>query len=223
MDRYRRRLEIVPDTSKLKLQHLFTTPTIEHVWSDADQLNDDLRAVILRKEHESPGENRSNVGGWHSVGNFDQWGGEPGQELIRRIGELVNTATGRYYELYGGKEPIRWRITTWANVSRRGDYNRGHVHPGCTWSGVYYVDAGDAQANDKDSGLLVLVHPVGAATMTFFPGLTPDYHAFKPISGLMVAFPSYLSHEVQPYRGDRPRISIAFNIKREPFDQEGTA
>ena len=122
-----------------------------------------------------------------------------------------------YYELYGGKQPIRWRITTWANVSRRGHYNRGHVHPGCTWSGVYYVDAGDADPSDRDSGLLVLQHPIVAATMTFFPGLTPDYHAFRPVSGLMVAFPSYLGHEVQPYGGDRPRISIAFNIKREPF------
>ena len=206
------------DTSSLNLQHLFTTPIIEHVWPEADGLNAQLRELILAKERDSAGENRSNVGGWHSVGDFDQWGGAPGQTLIGRIGELVNVATGRYYKLYGGSEPIRWRITTWANVSRRGDYNRGHVHPGCTWSGVYYVDAGDARVDDKDSGLLVLAHPVGAATMTFFPGLTPDYHAFRPVSGLMVAFPSYLSHEVQPYRGDRPRISIAFNIKREPFE-----
>ena len=143
-----------------------------------------------------------------------------GQELIRRIGELVNTATSRFYELYGGKDPIRWRITTWANVSRRGHYNRGHVHPGCTWSGVYYVDAGDADSDDTDSGLLILQHPIVAATMTFFPGLTPDYHAFRPVSGLMVVFPSYLGHEVQPYGGDRPRISVAFNIKREPFVQD---
>lgn len=208
------------ELSTLKLQHLFTTPIVERVWADVDQLNSDLREVILTKERESTGENRSNVGGWHSVGDFDQWGGAPGQELIRRIGELVNTATSRFYELYGGKDPIRWRITTWANVSRRGHYNRGHVHPGCTWSGVYYVDAGDADSDDTDSGLLILQHPIVAATMTFFPGLTPDYHAFRPVSGLMVVFPSYLGHEVQPYGGDRPRISVAFNIKREPFVQD---
>ena len=56
--------------------------------------------------------------------------------------------------------------------------------------------------------------------MTFFPGLTPDYHAFRPVLGLMFVFPSYLGHEVQPYGGDRPRISIAFNVKREPFLQD---
>ena len=210
----------VSDTSSPNLQHLFTTPIIEQVWPEADELNDRLCEVILAKERDSAGESRSNVGGWHSVGDFDQWGGASGETLIGRIGELVNVATARYYKLYGGTEPIRWRITTWANVSRRGDYNRGHVHPGCTWSGVYYVDAGDADANDTDSGLLVLAHPVSAATMTVVPGLTPDYHAFRPVSGLMVVFPSYLTHEVQPYRGNRPRISIAFNIKREPFEQD---
>jgi hypothetical protein len=86
---------------------------------------------------------------------------------------------------------------------------------------VYYVDAGDA--NDRDSGLLILQNPIVAATMTFFPGLTPDYHAFRPVSVLMVVFPNYLGHEVQPYGGDRPRISVAFNVKREPFLQDATS
>lgn len=104
-------VDTVSEPSNLKLQHLFTTPIIERVWENADQLNDELRQIILNKERQSP-ENRSNIGGWHSVGDLDQWAGTPGRELIRRIGELVNTATLRYYEVCGGKEPIRWRITT---------------------------------------------------------------------------------------------------------------
>ena len=27
----------------------------------------------------------------------------------------------------------------WANVNPPGGYNRAHIHPNCTWSGVYYV------------------------------------------------------------------------------------
>jgi len=33
----------------------------------------------------------------------------------------------------------------------------------------------------------------------------------------MILFPSYVRHPVLPHRGDRPRISIAFNVRREPF------
>jgi hypothetical protein len=33
----------------------------------------------------------------------------------------------------------------------------------------------------------------------------------------MILFPSYVPHAVPPHHGDRPRISVAFNVRREPF------
>jgi hypothetical protein len=33
----------------------------------------------------------------------------------------------------------------------------------------------------------------------------------------MILFPSYVPHAVPPHQGDRPRISIAFNLRKEPF------
>jgi hypothetical protein len=33
----------------------------------------------------------------------------------------------------------------------------------------------------------------------------------------MILFPSYVPHDVLPHRGDCPRISIAFNVRKEPF------
>ena len=40
---------------------------------------------------------------------------------------------------------------------------------------------------------------------------------FKPDPGLMVLFPSYVPHVVLPHQGDRERISIAFNVRKDPF------
>ena len=198
-----------------KLIHLFSTPIMEYRWEDSDDLNRRLTDVILEKERASGGKVMSNVGGWHSEANFEQWAGDAGQELIHRVGTLVNHATREYDKLYGGKEAIRWRLTLWANVNRDGDFNQGHIHPGATWSGVYYVDAGAPSADRNDNGVLALAHPGAAAAMVFFPEITPHRHVIVPQSGLMVLFPSYLSHQVYPYWGDRPRISIAYNIKRE--------
>ena len=141
-----------------KLIHLFSTPIMEYRWEDSDDLNRRLTDVILEKERASGGKVMSNVGGWHSEANFEQWAGDAGQELIHRVGTLVNHATREYYKLYGGKEAIRWRLTLWANVNRDGDFNQGHIHPGATWSGVYYVDAGAPSADRNDNGVLALAH-----------------------------------------------------------------
>lgn len=186
-----------------------------HQWTDAEELNRNLAAIIIKNESESTGEQRSNAGGWHSTGDFERWAGQPGHELIRGIGEAVNAATRACYELYKGRDPIRWRSTIWANVNRRGNYNRGHIQPNVQWSGVYYVDEVDSDDADPGSGLLVLQHPNVAVMMGFFAGLNPDHHAFRPRAGMIIVFPSYLAHDVQPYGGERPRISIAFNAKRE--------
>ncbi len=202
-----------PALEKKRVAQLFGTPVLEHQWADDSGLNDRLRAVILAQEQQDGGEQRSNAGGWHSKGDFDRWAGEAGQALIGRIGAQINQATALYYRQTGGKDAIRWRLTLWANVNRTGHFNRVHIHPGCTWSGVYYVDAGDPDT--ADSGAFVLQHPNLGAVMSFFPDLTPQSYAVQPRAGLCLVFPSYLPHEVYPYRGSRPRISVAFNARRE--------
>jgi hypothetical protein len=34
---------------------------------------------------------------------------------------------------------------------------------------------------------------------------------------MMVLFPGYVPHMVLPHQSKRPRISIAFNLRKEPF------
>jgi hypothetical protein len=40
---------------------------------------------------------------------------------------------------------------------------------------------------------------------------------FKPEPGLMILFLSYVRHEVPPHGGELERISIALNLRHEPF------
>ncbi|TMJ53536.1 MAG: hypothetical protein E6G90_09110 [Alphaproteobacteria bacterium] len=62
-----------------------------------------------------------------------------------------------------------------------------------------------------------LYDPYPARTNVFFPELSTSNVLFKPEPGLMILFPSYVPHAVPPHRGDRERISVAFNARREPF------
>jgi uncharacterized protein (TIGR02466 family) len=103
-------------------------------------------------------------------------------------------------------------IEAWANVNVKHNANASHLHGGSAWSGVYYVASDPSPAAGGD---LFFTDPRTAALMVTHP-----YNVFKsgtrialrPEPGLMVIFPSFLYHGVDPYLGETPRISIAFNV-----------
>jgi hypothetical protein len=49
-----------------RLIHLFTTHILKHVWEDSEDLNEDLRRIIINKTHGGRGTTYSAVGGWES-------------------------------------------------------------------------------------------------------------------------------------------------------------
>lgn len=111
---------------------------------------------------------------------------------------------------------MRWSFLGWANISETGAFNTMHTHPGMTWSGVYYVDTGDSPGQN-DSGILKFMDPSPGSAASFLPFLARATPQIQPVSGLMLLFPSYVPHSVLPHRGNRPRISIAFNFRSEPY------
>jgi uncharacterized protein (TIGR02466 family) len=196
---------------------LFGTPVLEYLWPDGPDLNRHLRESILDHARRHPGMSQTNVGGWHSAtGRLDFCGGA-GERLIQHIHAMAEEATGRLYAQNGRPpEPLSWTLTAWANINRRGHYNNIHTHPSATWSGVYYVDHGESNPAAEQTSIH-LYDPNPARTNIFFPDLQTTNFRFRPEPGLMILFPSYVPHAVPPHQGDRPRISIAFNLRKEPF------
>ena len=196
---------------------LFASPLLEHVWADGPALNGALRDSILRHAAAVPGEAHSNVGGWHSAPGGLEFCGDAGARLIRHMGEMTEEATFRLYSQYGRTpDALDWSLSAWANVNQPGHANHLHTHPGATWSGVYYVDDGGT-GPEEDGTAIQFSDPNPVRTNLFFPDLLNDALRFQPQPGLMILFPSYLPHSVPVHRGTRPRISIAFNVRKEPF------
>jgi uncharacterized protein (TIGR02466 family) len=187
------------------------------MWADGPELNPPLRESILEHARRHAGERLTNIGGWHSETGVLAFCGEAGQRLIHHIHEMIQEATLRLYaEFSRAPEPLSWTLSAWANVNQRGDFNTVHTHPGSTWSGVYYVDHGGA-GPEAEGAALHLSDPCPPRTNLFFPEfLTSDFRVW-PVPGLMVLFPSYVPHSVAAHQGERPRISIAFNVRKEPF------
>ena len=97
----------------------------------------------------------------------------------------------------------------WLNINRKGNYNKVHTHPESHISGVYYItDNCDALSFinpllfDRD---LVL----GKCRSNCF---NSEEWAYPVKTGHLVLFPSYLHHYVKPLKGNKNRISLAFNV-----------
>ncbi len=196
---------------------LFATPMLEHVWADGAELNVALRAAILAEAQRHPGDARTNVGGWHSQVGRLEFCGAAGERLVRHMIDMTQEATRRLYAEYGrAPEALEWVLSAWANVNGPGHFNTMHTHPGATWSGVYYVDDGEDSA-DTEGTAIHLSDPNAARTNLFFPDLSTADVMFRPAPGLMILFPSHVPHMVPPHGGTRARISIAFNVRKEPF------
>lgn len=200
-----------------RLTHLFVVPFLSHLWDDRSELNARMREMILRREQEHPGQRKTNVGGWQSTEDLHRWAGESGQELVAMITDMVNAATSQLFAHFRTQDEFSWNMAIWANVNRNGEYNLVHIHPGATWSGVYYVDAGDSGSGEAENGAITFFNPLLASAHGFFTKALPNQFTLKPEAGRMVLFPSYLQHQVHPYFGQAPRISIAFNVKKNPF------
>ena len=193
----------------------FATPFVAHPWPDSEQLNEELKQLILKKESESEGMVRSNVSGWHSNVDFFSWEGECIKKLGQRIEQALMSLTRAITVApeEGNTRRFGYRVDGWANINRRGAYNTVHNHPNCLWSGVYYVAAGEPDPEPPHNGKLELLDPRVGTNMIYNKGTIFDArYVIDPIPGLMVMFPSWLNHLVHPFLGDEERISIAFNI-----------
>jgi uncharacterized protein (TIGR02466 family) len=205
-------------SGKFDVFALFPTPVIHFEVPGSAELNAELRAVIERQEKSDAGTEHSNFGGWQSNWEMDKWGGMPAVRLLAFARNSANRVT---CDRQGQPVVVTWKANMWANVNRAGHGNEFHSHPGCFWSGVYYVDAGGADVDSSLGGELEIMDPRAPGVAMYAPllafnvpgGLSVGANeVVRPKAGLMVLFPSWLLHQVRPYKGNAQRISIAFNL-----------
>lgn len=190
---------------------------------NAEMLNDELmQAVRAERRSDAEGLERSNfraLGGWHSK-NFlhekDKFA--PLVSLVERVGATISEECG-----YHAQTTLRIG-TMWAIINTPGSANKAHVHPGCLWSGVYYIQA------PKNSGNIEFTDPRTAnimAPVRFAEGTTKPQEMwtkvnFEPVPGKLIIFPSWLYHSVAPNLStekgeDGERVIISFNLFQGPI------
>lgn len=105
--------------------------------------------------------------------------------------------------------------TTWASVYRAGDYCMPHSHLRSNLSIVYMLDPGDGDPEDTMAGRLCFADPRIEACCPHEPGRVTQHIMPNMTAGTMLIFASDYLHNVNPYQGSRPRITLSWNISLE--------
>ena len=204
--------------SKIQVNGLFATPVATLMLPDAVAVNEALKAAILAREESHPSTSHSNLGGWQSSWDFADWAGPAGQQVLGAGRHIADQLTS---DRQGKRRRVDWKVNAWANVNRESHGNEFHTHPGAFWSGCYYVDDGGVGADPALGGQFEIQDPRGVAPAMYAPALAfavPGGQScgaselVSPRSGMILMFPSWLSHAVRPYAGNGTRISVAFNF-----------
>jgi uncharacterized protein (TIGR02466 family) len=154
--------------------------------------------------------------------NFDLFAEDhPGLNKLKAfIGQTVQIAAAHA----NGSEldPRRLRVAvpdSWFHITNDGGFHDAHCHGGCSWCGIYYLQAGDSGRRSEHGA------PNGGNRF-YSPlrtgGAYSDYGTKylevtsvdpPPRDGVLLLFPSYLLHSALPYRGEKDRIVISFNSR----------
>jgi uncharacterized protein (TIGR02466 family) len=203
---------VIEANMEKQLALAYPTPIGRFKLPGAEAVNAALRQAILERERTEPSSDYANVGGWHSRHDLLDW---PIAEVRTLKGWFAEAVQHMVAATTEGK-PVRgsYGIVAWANVARAGHYHRVHNHPSSAWSGVYYVETGAPDPAHPLSGVLEICDPRPFTEMVATPASPFGKRViFRPEPGMMVLFPSWIYHFVNPVTGPGERISIAFNVR----------
>jgi hypothetical protein len=100
----------------------------------------------------------------------------------------------------------------WASVYHDADLCLPHSHPRTLCSVLYVLDLGDNSG--ANNGTFYFADPRLAPCCREEEGYmsTPAAPTFKP--GMMILFPGKAVHFVTPYHGERPRLTMSWNLNK---------
>lgn len=144
--------------------------------------------------------------------------------ILDSVFQVAAHANGKAWK---NSQNIGVRLTgVWFQISNASGFHETHVHGNCSWSGVYYVQAGESSrsSTDRRDGLLNGITRFYGPYMDFYAGGHVEFGNLYlqqaswdsyPEDGKIAVFPSYLKHMVFPYSGEPDRVIVSFHAQVE--------
>jgi uncharacterized protein (TIGR02466 family) len=161
---------------------------------------------------------RSSEGGWHSASDLFRREEPAHRHLAGSLLGILRAATEAVAPSVDW-ERMALHVDGWVNLIGKGDFHAPHDHPHALLSGVYYIEAGDAEADGGEIEFLSERGGYPQRSVVPIP-MTWNYYRMPPRAGTALVFPGHLKHWVRPYRGRQERISAAFNATLHSRDEK---
>jgi uncharacterized protein (TIGR02466 family) len=162
--------------------------------------NEKLIKYFNELKEKGKGRIRSNRGGWQSELM------NPKENIFLPLAQRIDEVTKNLN--LGIVETFIPQL--WISINQRNDYNAIHQHGGgYSISGTYYVKT------PEDCGRIVFRDPRPSAIGNAFFNHTFDKSEFRVTNleeGLLMLWPSFLDHFVEPSNTDEQRITISFDL-----------
>ena len=194
--------------SQLQRRDWFSTPIWQFNVENSQDLNKNLLLVIEKEQRKDPqGLHKSNQLGWHSTTNLHR------KKELKDLVSMINNQTFTIIQ------EQKWDLTNcrlivdncWAMINYKYGFSKVHSHANSIFSGVYSISTPKRSGNiffiDPRPGKMVLQPPLQEVDCS-----TTQQVSYKPQAGMMLIFPSWLWHGVEPNLSEEIRISISFNL-----------
>ena len=147
------------------------------------EMNDYLKKVVLNHRKEYPETNMTNVKSSWTSSYYTHQETDKFNPIIDEVCSACEYISGSHYNLESSYQPINM----WAMMYEEGDFAIKHHHfPTSAFSCCYYIDVEDDCS----------------------PIIFEDEISITPENGLLLVWPSILSHEIPPTKGRRMCISM---------------
>lgn len=186
-----------------------TFPT--HIWEHQlafrtyDPLNRQIKAKLAAMRTEAQRGGLFNETFWQSQTNLHEEDALSG--LVECISGAVDNVLS-YLDLVRNEFFI---TGCWANIASPSAHHRPHTHGNNYLSGVYYVQVAEGARSiefaDPRPQTRIISPPANTDSIK-----TRNVVPHKVREGMLIVFPSWLSHSVPMNESDHERISISFNI-----------
>ena len=135
-------------------------------------------------------------------------------ELQELKSQVINHINTYLYDVIKSKKNIKFKLlNSWVMQHLPKDYGPPHNHNNSLFSGVLYIktseNCGDIRFHNKVNNNFSETIIINYEEYNIY---NSSSFYFKPSDGLILLFPSYLSHEILPNLSQDLRYCLAFNI-----------
>ena len=211
--------------SQSEFHKLWPVPILIKKRDDAGKLNKPLLDLFYKHKDEhqtSPSKSYASHDDLIQKYNDNQAMLQLSKFIMDGVFEVSAKVNGEYWQRMEVAD-IKVNVTgLWFQITNDYVFHEVHVHGNCSWSGVYYVQSGEAvnQEKSRELGFKNGITRFYGPHMEHMAGCHLDlgnvylnYDKFDsiPEDGKLVIFPSYLKHMPFPYVGEKDRVIVSFH------------